>query len=146
MINAFIGEYRFLSNFYPYPIQYDGMEYPTVEHAYQAAKSFDIRYRRRVQLARTPGTAKMIGRRVLLREHWEEAKVGIMRTLLEYKFADKNLRGMLARTAPHELVEGNTWGDRYWGVCDGEGLNMLGKLLVEIREAQHVERMSCKAL
>lgn len=29
--------------------------------------------------------------------------------------------------------EGNTWGDKFWGVCDGEGENHLGKLLMEVR-------------
>jgi len=132
-IRSFTGEYRFLSNFYPYRVIYDGMEYPTVEHAYQAAKSFDIRHRLHIQAARRGAIAKAMGRKVLLREDWETVKIPIMRELLVYKFADKNLRGPLVRTAPRELIEGNWWGDRFWGVSNGEGENHLGKLLMEIR-------------
>ena len=56
-----------------------------------------------------------------------------MKDLLEQKFAKPELKKLLLATDDMLLVEGNTWGDTYWGVCNGIGFNMLGKLLVELR-------------
>jgi predicted NAD-dependent protein-ADP-ribosyltransferase YbiA (DUF1768 family) len=56
-----------------------------------------------------------------------------METLLRQKFAHPELRAKLKETNDAELVEGNWWGDRFWGVCRGEGENHLGKLLMKIR-------------
>jgi len=39
MIDSFKGDFRFLSNFYPVNVDYEGIMYPTVEHAYVAAKN-----------------------------------------------------------------------------------------------------------
>jgi ribA/ribD-fused uncharacterized protein len=70
------------------------------------------------------------------RPDWEDVKVGIMWQLLTDKFIrHENLRRQLLATGDEELVEGNTWGDRFWGVCDGEGRNMLGVLLMRVRSA-----------
>ena len=134
MIDSFSGQHRFLSNFYAVLIQYDGTTYPSVEHAYQAAKTWDLSQRAAIQRAPRAAVAKAIGRRVPLRTDWDEVKVQIMGLLLRKKFEHPNLRAWLEATKPHELVEGNTWGDRFWGVCQGDGLNMLGKLLMEIRD------------
>jgi predicted NAD-dependent protein-ADP-ribosyltransferase YbiA (DUF1768 family) len=56
-----------------------------------------------------------------------------MRDLLRQKFAHPELRRLLLATGDAELVEGNTWGDRFWGVCAGRGQNHLGRLLMAIR-------------
>lgn len=56
-----------------------------------------------------------------------------MRDLLDLKFADPALAALLLATGDADLVEGNDWGDRFWGVCDGAGANMLGRLLMELR-------------
>jgi len=90
MIDDFRGPYRWLSNFEPSPVEFDGVIYPTVEHAYQAAKNESPLYR-------------------------------------------KHILERLLATGDQELIEGNTWGDRFWGVCDGEGQNQLGRLLMELR-------------
>lgn len=135
MIDRFTGTFRFLSNFWPAPVIFDGIEYPTVEHAYQAAKTERIDQRVRIEHAQTPGQAKRLGRKVDLRPDWEEIKEAVMLTLLRQKFLKgTRLAQWLDETADHELVEGNTWGDVYWGVCDGVGQNKLGKMLMQIRE------------
>src|SRR4051812_48363597 len=85
-IESFTGEYSFLSNFYYVSVTYDGVVYPSVEHAYQAAKTVDTTERRMVQRQQTAGFAKKAGRRVTLRPDWEGIKVGIMRNLLRSKF------------------------------------------------------------
>lgn len=133
-ITRFAGEYRFLSNFYPCTVSLDYHEYPTVEHAFQAAKSFDIRDRVRIIEAPTAGEAKRLGRGVTLRPDWNEVRVGVMYELLREKFAEKNFRRWLQQTAPAKLIEGNTWGDTFWGQVDGSGENQLGKLLMKIRK------------
>lgn len=134
MINSFTGEYSFLSNFYPSPILYDGYEYPTVEHAYQAAKTHDPATRKQIRDAETPAKAKRLGKSVALRKDWEQVKVNVMSELVLQKFARHiELGDKLCDTGTEHLEEGNTWGDRFWGTVDGEGKNMLGKILMKVR-------------
>lgn len=135
MIDSFTGPNRFLSNFYPCLVKYNGddLSYPSVEHAYQAQKTRNVNDQIVICKARTPAEAKRIGRRVKIRSDWNEVKVGIMRELLLFKFGHTELLQKLLATGDAELVEGNWWGDRFWGVCGGRGENMLGKLLMEVR-------------
>jgi hypothetical protein len=133
-IDKFIGSHSWLSNFYPHPVEFEGMEYPTVEHAYQAAKTLDEAQRAKVRQAATPGKAKALGKRVTLRHGWNDMRLAVMRAILEVKFANPTLRAKLIATGQDELIEGNTWNDRFWGVCRGAGQNHLGKLLMAIRE------------
>jgi ribA/ribD-fused uncharacterized protein len=132
-IARFVGKYRFLSNFYPVELEYEGAMYRSLEHAYQAAKTMDFEQRAVIRAQPTPGRAKSAGRKVALRNGWELMKVDVMHGLLRQKFRDPELRRKLAATGEVELVEGNTWGDRFWGV-DGTGKNWLGKLLMEVRK------------
>ncbi len=136
MINQFRGQYAFLSNFYFIGrlIHYESDPYSTVEHAFQAAKTLNPAARLEIRRQRTPAHAKRLGRHVSLRPDWDTLKRGIMLDLLREKFAEWPLRGTLHATLPHELIEGNTWGDTYWGVCEGVGENWLGKLLMQVRE------------
>lgn len=132
-INSFSGKYRFLSNFYPSPIKMGDLVYDTVEHAYQAAKCVEPLDRLMIRDATTPGIAKQLGRRVAIRDDWEEVKVQVMHKLLQMKFKSEYLKDMLLDTGDVELIEGNTWGDTFWGVCNGVGENHLGKLLMQVR-------------
>ena len=135
VIDRFDGEYAFLSNF-SNSILYDdeGIEYPTVEHYFQAQKTLGLNTRLVIAAAPTPGKAKGIGRHVQLRSDWNNVKIDIMRDALIQKFSDKKLQKKLIETGDAELIEGNWWGDKFWGVCGGEGENHLGKLLMEVRE------------
>lgn len=137
MIDSFSGEYRFLSNFFPSVVDLDGELYSTVEHAYQAAKTMNICERDAIRSLDYPGEAKRAGRKLSsVRKDWNKVKVNIMRNLLEQKFyVGSILYEKLLQTTPHQLVEGNTWGDKFWGQCPvGEGKNVLGNLLMEIRD------------
>jgi ribA/ribD-fused uncharacterized protein len=125
------GNHLFLSNFYRHGW--------TVEHHYQAAKTDDPQWAARILGARTPGAAKRLGRQCPMRREWEAEKDTVMLALLRLKFSDEKLAKQLLATGDTELVEGNTWGDRYWGVCDGKGKNMLGNLLMEVRETLSYE-------
>ncbi len=132
-IQSFTIEYSFLSNFYPCLIEFEGEIYRTVEHAYQAAKTHDPDERRKIREEEQTGKAKRMGKRVTIREDWEQIKVKVMRELLKKKFENPQFRKLLLDTYPHELIEGNNWGDTYWGKCNGHGKNMLGILLMQIR-------------
>ena len=138
MISNFTGDYAFLSNFYAAPIKMEGQLYPTVEHAYQAAKTRDEDKRKEIRLAVVPGQAKRLGKAVELRDDWEDVKRKVMRKLLRRKFQITVLAEYLLATGDEELVEGNYWHDQYWGSCTcqkcgGSGKKVLGKMLMKLR-------------
>ena len=132
-IERFDGQHRFLSNFFPSPLLWKGYRWPTAEHAYQAAKCKSLDQFRLFRNAPSPGAAKRMGRRTILRVDWEEVKEEVMLSVVRAKFEDKNLRRLLDATGNAELIEGNYWGDRFWGVCRGVGENRLGKILMRVR-------------
>lgn len=137
MINRFTGCYRFLSNFYPALIRYQGWIWPSAEHAYQAMKTFDQDQRKEILHADTPSIAKRIGRHVTMRYNWDKVKLDIMRDIVRAKFEQNpDLMLDLLGTGDEELIEGNHWGDTFWGQCNGVGENWLGKILMEIRDGQ----------
>lgn len=134
-IESFTGPFRFLSNFHYCPITYEGLTYPSLVHAFQAAKSLDPLERAFIRDSDTPGRAKKQGRAITLRPGWEQCKQNIMLKLLHTKFAPHSaLAAQLLATGERKLIEGNHWGDTYWGMCDGVGNNFLGKLLMRVRE------------
>ena len=137
-ITEFQGRYRWLSNFWRVDILFEGCVFPSVEHAYQAAKFTDDDFRAKFVTGKglTPGEAKRLAKvhEDRIRVSWDQEKVDVMYNLLRKKFAQPYLRKMLIQTGNAELVEGNHWGDTFWGVCRGEGKNMLGRLLMLIRE------------
>ena len=133
-ILAFFGNHRFLSNFYLCPVTVEGIAFTCSEAAFQAQKTLDLRIRQQFAPL-TPSASKSQGRCLRLRPDWDRVKDDVMRMVLKAKF-DQNhdLRQLLIETAPRHLEEGNTWGDIYWGTVGGVGQNMLGKLLMELRE------------
>lgn len=137
MIDSFTGKYRFLSNFYPSVVLLDGEAYPTVEHAFQAAKSLDPVFRSEVRKINRyqPGLAKKAGRRTALRLGWNDMREDVMLDLVRQKFIGPNTLGhLLLATGDEELVEGNHHGDTYWGTVDGFGRNALGQILMQVRD------------
>jgi len=139
LIAQFRGEYRFLSNFYPAPVRLSGREYPTLEHAFQAAKTLDTEERLAILGCSTPSDAKRMGQTVSLRPGWEDIKAHVMTVLVRYKFGhNRELAEALLATGKTILAEGNTWGDEFWGATQGldgnlHGENKLGKILMQIR-------------
>jgi ribA/ribD-fused uncharacterized protein len=140
MINDFHGKHFFLSNFYESPFWYNGRQWKTIEHAFQAAKCMNGSDYDKIHAAATPGEAKRLGRRCALIPSWDNLRVNVMRECLLMKFlGNDEMLTRLLNTGDEELVEGNTWNDTFWGCTrktDGswKGNNMLGKLLMEIRE------------
>ena len=137
----FQDEYSFLSNFYPCTIIAWGIEFPTSEHAFVAAKTQDTDIREGIALIPTPGGAKRFGRQILLRPDWDTIKVRIMREILRRKFGYEHpdLRKRLMMLED-DIIEHNMWHDNFWGSCVClnclliEGENYLGRLLMEIRD------------
>ena len=138
-IPEFQGEYRFLSNYYPATVEFEGITYPTVEHAYQSAKTLNMNERRRIAALPTPAEAKTEGRKLTYRPNWDTLKFQVMEECVRYKFThNPDLKQKLLATVDAVLEEGNTCNDRIWGVYQGQGDNRLGKLLMQIRtELRH---------
>jgi ribA/ribD-fused uncharacterized protein len=133
MIESFRGKNYFLSNFYYSPINFDGLRFKSVEAAFQAAKTTDLAIKKSMQ-SLNPVQAKKLGRRLQLRPDWHEVKEEVMLDLLRIKFAPgSELASCLLGTGDQLLVEGNSWGDTFWGVCRGQGANKLGLLLMQVR-------------
>lgn len=147
VIPSFDGDYFFLSNFYEFPVTYPVHDRPVVmptnEHAFQAAKykTMDpdyplaqVDYFEAVAKASTPGEAKKLGRSVKIDPvKWDDIKIDVMKEVCWNKFKDDQMKSLLLATGPAMLVEGNTWGDTFWGRSNGRGYNMLGVILMEIR-------------
>lgn len=139
-ITRFKGEYEFLSNFYPAPVEYDGLLWPSNEHAFQAAKTQSPDERAEIRCALTAGQAKKLGRKVLIRPDWEDIKVEVMLQILRSKFTlHPELRNKLLATGDARLIEGNYWHDNFWGICSCNACraipaeNTLGNLLMHLR-------------
>lgn len=134
MISEFRDNYFFLSNFYTAPVIFDGIKFDNNEAAFQAQKCLDPD-KRKMFSGMSPSNAKKMGRRVKLRPDWEDVKVDLMRKIIYAKFTQNPyLATKLLDTGNEELVEGNDWGDKIWGKVNGEGQNLLGQILMEIRE------------
>ena len=138
-ITQFRGYYWFLSNFYPINVDYNGITYPSVEHAYQSQKSIDDKLRLRISRQKEPSMAKYLGRHCERRKDWNNIKEQIMFELLSIKFTKPSLRQKLLETKEAILVEGYTGGDKEWGAVRNhktgylEGDNKLGVFLMKLR-------------
>lgn len=130
-ITTFRGEYAFLSNFYEAEVQCWGYKFRNNEAAFQAMKN-PAQAKMFTEIDAT--TAKRLGRRVILRHDWEQVKENVMYTICLAKFTQNTELGKrLLATGDKVLIEGNTWGDTVWGVCNGIGKNLLGKILMNVR-------------
>lgn len=132
MIKEFQKEYRWLSNFWPAIIHLDGVQYQSIEHAYQAAKFESAAVREYIK-GLSAGEAKKKGKGV---QHTND-KVQLMELLVKEKFSVANLilKEKLLATRNEVLQEGNYWGDTFWGVDlkTGKGQNILGKIIMAVR-------------
>ena len=133
-IKSFVDEYFFLSNFYSAPVTYNGLTYSNNEAAFQAQKCIDENDRARF-VGLNPTDAKKLGRSVNLRKDWEQIKRSVMEDVVRAKFKQNpDLSEKLRATKGLYLEEGNTWGDRVWGTVNGSGANMLGIILMKVRD------------
>jgi ribA/ribD-fused uncharacterized protein len=154
VIDIFDGPYRFLSNFAFSPIvvrmeyfpgYYRKVAFSTVEHAYQANKMVKFSDVEKIQAIEPPNEAKKLARSLPLRKNWDTIRIPTMTRLIDLKFpfyADMYrensylpiMTDKLLDTEDCRLIEGNWWNDIFWGKCNGEGENHLGKILMARRE------------
>lgn len=135
-IKGFFGVYRPFSNFDTTPFEIDGITFKSGEHAFQAHKATDTdtTWFEAIRGAETPSEAKRLGRQGTLRPDWEQVKLSVMKKVLLNKFGQNAvLKELLLSTGDKYLEETNDWRDTFWGVCNGTGRNMLGRLLMEVR-------------
>jgi ribA/ribD-fused uncharacterized protein len=132
----FFKDFPFLSNFHPCTIVYNGLNFPSVENAYQAQKCPE----RAIEFVNiTANKAKCLGKKVQVRPDWDDVKLKIMWDLVHQKFEDKELLRQL-KLIDEPIVEHNWWHDNYWGVCtcnecrNKESHNWLGRILEDIKE------------
>mmetsp|Transcript_121252 Transcript_121252/g.220540 ORF Transcript_121252/g.220540 Transcript_121252/m.220540 type:complete len:650 (-) Transcript_121252:16-1965(-) len=147
-VMSFNGQYKFLSNFSWSELEFEGLRYPSVEHAFQAAKVRTNSARRAhgfLDEGVTFGEAKRLGRRVPLRDDWKEIREDVMERCLLSKFSDPALRAKLVATGNRELIDGHSGSpDLIWGYHfpSQAGENRLGILLMGVRSKlsakQHV--------
>ena len=136
-IMSFRGEYSFLSNFYEGKVfTYKGLKFNNTEAPFHAEKCWSRA--KEFEMIR-PLQSKRLGRRVLMRKDWEQIKDRVMYDVCYAKFTqDPVLKAKLLATGNRELVEGNTHGDRCWGMTCSNGVwigeNRLGKVLMKLRE------------
>lgn len=136
-IKGFFGEYRFLSNFYPATVYFDGLVYPSTETAYQAAKV--IRELREPFTHMSDATSKNAWKELpkeAIIPDWDNHKYRVMDIIVFDKFArNETLKQRLINTGDKYIEETNHWNDVFWGVDyhTGEGENCLGKILMNIR-------------
>jgi len=126
---------------------YRDIVYPTAEHAYQAAKVSDHDIKISIRNCATPAAAKDFFETNNINPDpgWSiEKKLTVMEELLVIKFGGKEplLTRALLATGDADLVEGNTWNDTFWGVCNGSGENHLGRLLVKVRSALNLQKQA----
>lgn len=135
-IDRFRGDFFFLSNMFPCKFEYGEVTFKSVEHAYQYHKTMSPEEQARVLKCNDPKDTKRISRTFkFIRYDWHEVKAEIMYHLVKEKFLqNKDLSEALLMTKNFELIEGNWWGDVYWGVYEGRGKNILGKILMIIRD------------
>ena len=134
MIKGFFGEYRWLSNFHDCPIVYEGLDYLNSEAAYQAAKTDDMFTKQRFQTM-DGNQSKKASKELRINREWDTIKVRVMYDILKDKFTrNEDLKEKLLLTGDKLLEETNYWGDQYYGVYMGKGKNMLGLLLMKVRE------------
>lgn len=132
MIAELTGKYRFLSNFWSCFIRWDGIRFPSVENAYQAAKCAlpsDAWKFTEIKASE----AKRLGRIVKMRSTWNDERLDVMYALVKQKFEEPSLKALLLATGNEEIEEGNWWGDTFWGTVNGIGENHLGKILMRVR-------------
>ena len=134
-ISGFFGEYRFLSNFHICNVEVDGILYGSSEAAYMAQKTDDHDIKMKFASITVPREAKKLGRKIDLIPNWDSKKLQAMLKVNYAKYTQNpELRKLLIETGDKILIEENYWNDVYWGVCSGKGENMLGKVLMKIRD------------
>ena len=130
----FRNKYYFLSNFYPSPFKIKKITFPTVEHYFQCMKCISKKEFNLILSCKSPSEAKKLGRKVKLRKGWKEIRVKIMKKGVYEKFKQNATLRKKLINIEGEIKEENTWNDTFWGVCNGDGKNILGEILMSTKK------------
>lgn len=141
--------YGIFSNLHKSPVTFEGRKYPTAEHAYQAGKARKQAVREWILNAPSPALVAMAAHGLYTWDivpNWSKTKFDRMRAVLRAKFSQhEDLKAALVSTGTCRLIESATVDNevnRLWGEVNGKGKNMLGVLLMELRE--ELQRMPTK--
>jgi len=136
MIKEFKGEFRWLSNFSEVHVILGGVKYPSVEHAYQSAKSEVESWKKFCAETPEAGKVKNASKGIIVISTWKRMNLGIMKELLIQKYNQEPYKSKLIDTGEEKIQEGNLWGDDFWGIDlkTGTGKNILGQMIMEIRD------------
>lgn len=134
-IDSFVGEFTFLRSDYSVNVEFDNSIYPSLEHAFQAAKTNDLVARAEIRVAKTAQDARALGKKLQLDPTWDKRRLEVMKQLIQQKFkSNLDLKLKLLRTGQRNLIQGGMHRDHFWGQDrNGIGENYLGKLLMEVR-------------
>lgn len=135
-ILGFNDEYSFLSNMHPFPglVRIDGILFGSSENYYQSMKTDDIDLKK-LLASMSPKMSKITGRSFPAKADWNSIKMKVMLDITRVKFTFfPELKAKLIATGDSYLEETNTWGDTFWGVCNGQGHNFLGEILMQVRD------------
>ncbi len=129
------------SNLHRRPVEFEGIVYPTSEHAYQAGKARKDSVREWLMAAPSPSLLAMAAHGLYvwdIHPDWAKTKFQRMKSVLLAKFTQhKDLQELLLNTGESRLVESATVDsavNRLWGEVNGKGQNKLGELLMEVRK------------
>lgn len=144
MKEIFVNETDWMRNDYPVNIVVAGITYPTVEHAYQAAKFKDVNVKKTIAnlSALDVKKARSIGRKTGgINQYWDDIKEDVMERLIRQKFSNTHLGDLLANTGNSDIIFKNH--DDFWGTGtndDSFGQNVLGAILESIRDDLQFDR------
>ena len=132
-ITSFTGDYSFLANSFPCPIEIDGLVFNSAEAAFWAQRVKDVKARRKYTRL-NPNKAREKSLQAEPVDDWEKTKNYIMKKILKIKFSNPDLAKKLKATSGSKLMNNTTYRDEYWGIYMGKGHNKLGVLLMELRD------------
>jgi ribA/ribD-fused uncharacterized protein len=126
-------DYYFMSNMYPCKIKWKDNIYKSAETIFQLSK---CKYAEDIPMFKNLNgfESKKLGRKIKMRNDWNDIKVLTMRKIVKDKFLQNPKLLDKLKRIKEPIIEENTWGDRFWGVSNGMGLNVLGKILTEVKD------------
>jgi predicted NAD-dependent protein-ADP-ribosyltransferase YbiA (DUF1768 family)/RNA recognition motif-containing protein len=142
-IDNFNGVFDFLNNEYPCKVYFEGRLYPSVFHAFQAARSDKDHERAKMSLADSMQELYELATEIEDPIDWHNKRLTVMEKCIRDKFRrDRELREKLRKTGNRDLI--NSYADRtasnlFWGMVDGKGENHLGQILMNVRLDIHTE-------
>lgn len=137
MIYKFREKYGWLSNMATCRVVVYGKTFESVENAYMYLKKPDDKEWGEFCMKNPPNKVKTASKDIEIRNDWEDVKLKVMYNLLIQKYTTEPFKTKLLETGNENIVEGNYWNDKFWGVDLKEtpniGENWLGRLIMDIR-------------